>query len=149
MNGFTLSPSSTLKRLHYENQMPNTKCWTQVTFKDKGHTSKTRPLTTLGAFSPCSLSEGSSCPTRSSSPTSFRSILAQGARATPRAAVGVAQQPLTAVKSEDERTSKGKLQLAADRRSNFQRFVTIKPRNGSRRRESHHFQNVIISVAAG
>lgn len=46
MNRFRLSPSLTLTRLHYENQIPKIKCWTQVTFKDKGHTSKTRPLTT-------------------------------------------------------------------------------------------------------
>lgn len=109
-NGFSrLSPSLTLKCLHYENQMPNMKRGTQVTFKDRGHTSNTRPLTTLAAFSPCSDGEGSSCPTRSSSPASFRSILAQAARATRCAAVGVAKQGLTgAAGAEDERAAKGK-----------------------------------------
>lgn len=113
VSGFgRLSPSLTLKCLHYENQMPNMKRGTQVTFKDRGRTSNTRPLTTFAAFSPCSSAEGSSCPTRSSSPASFRSILAQAARATRCAAVGVAKQGLTgAVRAEDERTAKGKPEL--------------------------------------
>lgn len=108
------SGSLTLKCLRYENQKLTMKRGTQVTFKDRGRTSNRRPLTTLAAFSPCSGAGGSSRPTRSSSPASFRSILAQAARATRCAAVGVAKQGLTGgVGAGDERAAKGKRSGAA------------------------------------
>lgn len=124
MNGFTLCPSSTLKRLHYENQMPNIKCWTQVTFKDKGHTSNTRPLTTLGAFSPCSRAGGIfmshtfllthflrvNISTRSSRDSSRRS-----------------RQTTGAVKSEDERAAKGKRAGRRQARTTFNASPQLSP----------------------
>lgn len=80
--------------------------------RQRTHIKHTRPLTTFGACSPCSISEGSSCPTRSFFTHSFRSILAQGTAATWCTPVKFTKHCLTrAIKSEDERITKGKQHL--------------------------------------
>lgn len=125
-------------------------------FQRRGRTSKGRPLTTLAAFRPCSGAEGSSRPARS-----FGSILAQAASAArcaaAAAAVGVAKQRLTGgVEAEDERAAKGK----RERRRRRRRHSTFNtsPQLGAQTdpagkccccRDSHRFQSVVISVAAG